>query len=253
MPGQQRLERGDVTHDVDDRFRGAGTGRHRRRGLEDPQQRIEPTLRIGAWQQRRRRIRTVHFGAGGDVGPELVFDEPLEDAQHLRRVQRPPSAGPQVDTTVDLVQSGGAVGVIGLGVIERAVLVGQVLPPSHHGAEVLERQMLGIVEQQLEHLDQPGATSWIAARPSQFDHLRPADVPGQQRLTDRRARLEQRDDPPHRRHIEPGPVGVRPQPSLDRTVTVIAVDTTCISHRDHRGHLGVDAAAFQLEFAGSVR
>ena len=134
---------------------------------------------IGAWQQRRRRIRAVHFGAGGDVGPELVFDEPFEDPQHLRSIERPAATGPEIDTTVDLVQPGGAVGVIGLGVIERAVLVREVLPPSHHGAEVLERQMLGIVEQQLEHLDQTGAAAWVAAGPGQFRDLGTPDVPGQ--------------------------------------------------------------------------
>ena len=97
VPGEQRLERLDVAHDVDDRLRSRASGGHRRRRPEDLQQRIETTLRIGPWQQRRRRIRAVQFGASGDVGAELVFDEPLEDAQHLRRVQRPPSARPQVD------------------------------------------------------------------------------------------------------------------------------------------------------------
>ena len=155
MPGEHRLERRDVAHDVDYRQRSPRTRRHRRRGLEDLQQRIEPALGIGAWQQRRRRIGTVQFGAGGDVGPELGFHEAFEDADHLRRLERPPTAGPQVDTTVDLVQPGGAVDVIGLGVIEGAVGVGKVLPPAHHRAEVLERQMLGLVEQQFDHLDQP--------------------------------------------------------------------------------------------------
>ena len=155
MPGEQGLERLEVAHDVDHRLRSPGIGRHRRRRPEDPQQRIETTLRIGPRQQRRRRIRTVQLRASSDVGTELVFDEPLEDAQHLRRVQRPPSARPQVDATVDLVQPGGAVGVIRLGVIEGAVLIGEVLPPSHDGAEVLEREMLGVFEQEVEHLDQP--------------------------------------------------------------------------------------------------
>ncbi len=190
----------------------------------------------------------MQLGAGGDVGTELDFDEPLEDAQHLGRVERPSAARSQVDTTVDLVQPGGAVGVVGLGVLERAVLVGEVLPPSNHGAEILERQMLGIVEQQFEHLDETSPAAWIAARPGQFDDLRLTDVPGQQRITHRRARFEQGDDSTHGRHVAPGPVGVRPHPPLDRAVTVIAVHATSIGHRDHRRHLGLDAAPFQFEF-----
>ena len=247
MPGEQGLERLDVAHDVDHRLRSPGIGRHRRRRPEDPQQRIETTLRIGPRQQRRRRIRTVQLRASSDVGAELVFDEPLEDAQHLRRVQRPPSARPQVDATVDLVQPGGAVGVIRLGVIEGAVLIGEVLPPPHDGAEVLEREMLGVFEQEVEHVDQARSAAWIAAGPGEFDDLRPPDMAGQQRLSNGGAGFEQGDDAPHGRHVAPGPVGVRPHPALDRAMAVIAVHTTCIRHRDHRCHLCLDAATFQLE------
>ena len=37
VPGEQRLERLDVAHDVDDRLRSTGTGGHRRRRPKDPQ------------------------------------------------------------------------------------------------------------------------------------------------------------------------------------------------------------------------
>ena len=100
--------------------------------------------------------------------------------EHLRRVERPPSAGPQVEATVDLVQPGGAVGVIRLGIVERAVLVGEVLPPPHDGAEVLEREMLGVVEQQVEHVDEVGHRSvdccgpWRIRRPAHARYGRPA-------------------------------------------------------------------------------
>ena len=253
MPGEHRLERRDVAHDVDYRQRSPRTRGHRRRGLEDLQQRIEPALGICAWQQRRRRIGTVQFGAGGDVGPELGFHEAFEDADHLRRLERPPTAGPQVDTTVDLVQPGGAVDVIGLGVIQGAVGVGEVLPPAHHRAEILERQMLRLVEQQLDHLDQQGPTPRVAVRPGEFDHLGAADVTGQQRLAHRGARLAQGNHPPHRRHVQPRPVGVGPHPPLDRTVPVVAVHTTSISHRHHRHGLRLDPSALQLQLPEPLR
>ena len=152
VPGQDRLERRHIADDVDHRLRSPRPRRHRPRRAEDFQQRVETALGVGAGQQRRRRIRTVQLGAGGDVGAELVFHEPFEDAHHLRRHQRPTPTGVQVDATVDLVHPGSPVHMIGLGVIEGAVGIGEVLPPAHHGAEVLERQMLGIVQQQPDHL-----------------------------------------------------------------------------------------------------
>ncbi len=249
VPGEQDLLGVLVDEDVDHRLGCAPAGGRGGRPPEDLVHGIEPTLRIGSGQQRGGRIGTVEFGAGSDVLAELVLDEALEDPEHLCRGHRRPTARAQIECAADLVCRHGPVGVVRLGIAFGAVLVGERLPASHEESEVVERQLLTLREQQVEHLPDLRPAARVAGGAGELAHLRGAQMAGEHGVTDLFVFVEEAGHLLRHADLLTGPVEVCAQPAGDAQVAVVAVDAAGLRQRDQGCGLGVDATPLQFELS----
>ena len=121
--------------------------------FEDRVQRIEAPLRIRAGHQRVAGGVAVAGDGGVPVGAELGVAEAFEDLDHHRPL-RQPAAGMQMDLVADLGDPRPTTLMRRLGGAVGAVHVGEHLPPAHGDAELVMRQLGGVVDHHRRHIDQ---------------------------------------------------------------------------------------------------
>ena len=179
---EDSLERHEADEDVDDRLRGNAIRGCHGCCSKHLDERVVPSLRVGAGQFRCRRIRPELGRPGSDVLGELGVDELLEDADQFGGDHAGAARCPDADRAVDVEHRGAAAIVRDLVVALGSVEVGERLPPARDDTEVVVREMLGVAQQGRRHRVELVADSRVRRQPSDFVGLRHADVTLRERI-----------------------------------------------------------------------
>ena len=156
---------------VDDEIDGdvgppSGSVRGVRGPPEDLGERIESPLRSGASERLPGSVVAELGETGSLILVEFGLDERVEDGDQLRGGDGVATRGSQVDA-LPRRNRRGVSGLDGaIAVLVGAVLVGEHLPATHTGAQVVELQRLGLLQQQRTDLAEAVAAPRVRASPA---------------------------------------------------------------------------------------
>jgi hypothetical protein len=251
--GQQPLQRPESDQHIHHR-RGSHTISGRQHGgAEDLDHGVVSTLRIGAWEFRCGCIGSELGGSCDDVLGELRLDEPLEDPRQLRGHHAGATGRVNPDRVVDRRDRGRAPIVGQLVVALGAVEVGEGLPPPHHDAEVVEREMLGVLEQDRRDRVELRANPRVRCGARHLVRLCNADVAIGEGIAQGGHDVECRRELAQPRGLAARAVGLGSDPLLHRPMPVDGVQSPALARAHDAGHLGLDGPTLQLEFPEPLR
>ena len=190
-------------------------------------------------------VVAVLGAAGVDVATELAVDERLEDRGHLGGVNRVTTRRDQVQGSVR-VGDGRGPPVDGRGEVgERAVLVDLVDELVDVGGEVAQRGVFGDVDEHLDHRREEVADARVGVDAVDLEGVVDGDVPGEQRVADRRVVGEQSGELAVAcgrggRHVQRGPQ------IAGEGAVLGPVRATMVGDRDQGGAFGGEASQLQL-------
>ncbi len=102
----------------------------------------------------------------GPIGHELGIDKALKDLGDDDALCRS-TAGMHMDPAIVEPDLGRAIPVRGFFVAKRAVDIGEHLPTAHDQVELVEREVLGVLDEQIDHVQQLAAAAWVGECSSQ--------------------------------------------------------------------------------------
>ena len=107
--------------------------------------------------------------SGHGVGPvrhELGIDKALKDLRDEHSLCRS-TVGAYIDPAIAEPNVGGAISVRGFFIAKGAVGIGEHFPTAHDQVELVEREMLRVLDEQVDHVQQLAAASRVCECPSQ--------------------------------------------------------------------------------------